>query len=154
MHPIHWLSSLLIVLLAGACAGGPDRISGQPPQMDIRLLQQTEQEMLLDIDLRNVNDQPLTLGKLEFTLEHDQRLLARFDQATDVEITSRGRESISLNAPLAPVAQEVLTELAEGTRTSLPWKIRGRVIDQTGRTWPVETSGHLYPVPGRAGQFR
>ncbi len=153
LSPFAWILVLALAVLAG-CAGGGQVISGEPPRLDVRLLEQTDDSLRLDLELRNVNDQALKLSAFELSLEHEENLLLNITENRRLEIGPRGRERVEFEATLSPPAAAVLGELAGEQRQSLPWQIQGRLVDADGQAIPVSASGHLYPVPGRPGQFR
>lgn len=150
----RWFPCLLMALLVSACSPSPVRISGEPPQVDIRLLEHATDGMGIHLDIRNVNDRRLVLNRFELTLEHGDDLLANINQNKTVEIAPRGRESVTLTADVAPSAARVLGPLADGSRNSLSWRLRGRILDTDGRVIAVDRNGYLYPVPGQPGRFR
>jgi len=50
--------------------------------------------------------------------------------------------------------QDLLVSLKDGEVPSLPFRLEGRVHTEESGNLRFKHKGHLYPVPGRPGQFR
>lgn len=148
--------SLLALLVLGLCACGSSaiRISGEPPQWEIRTLTRDGQNLSVDFGLRNLNDQPLEMAHLELELRTDGERLVLINQTAGLVVPSRGRESLVVEETAALTGLDRLDRLASGDIRSLPWSLTGEIATAGGRDYRVRAEGYLYRVPGRPDQFR
>jgi hypothetical protein len=63
-------------------------------------------------------------------------------------------EEVSLDELPDINARQQLMELESGVVSSLPFSLEGRVHTARDGYLTFKNQGHLYPVPGRPGQFR
>lgn len=146
--------ALILAVLLAACGSQPLRISGEPPQWDIRNLDRDGQNVRVVLGVRNVNDAPLELGRLSLEFRLDDALLVSVDEPLDLVVPSRGREVIRVEYTAALAGLEQLDRLDNGDANSLPWRLAGEAITAGGRDYEIDTEGWLYPVPGKSGHYR
>lgn len=144
---------LLSAFLTAACAAG---IRGEAPFAQVtgwRL--GGGNELTVDLRLRNVNDEPLRIRALELAVNIDDDLeLFRHSETLDIEIAAGGFETLRLDTDASDAGRSRLGELSDGTVGSLPYALEGVVEPVDGGELAIARSGHIYPVPGRPGEFR
>ena len=145
---------LVLAVLVAACGAQQLRISGKPPQWDIRNLDRDGQNIRAALGVRNVNDAPLQLDRLSLEIRLDDNLLMTVDEPLDLVVPSRGREVIRVEYTAALAGLEQLERLDSGDADSLPWRLAGNAVTDGGSEYEIDTEGWLYPVPGRAGHYR
>lgn len=148
------LITLLLTMLAGCGSQPLLRISGEPPQWQVRSLARDGQNVEAVLSLRNVNDQPLELARLTIDLRIGDEPLIQIERDMNQVVPSRGRESVTLELTAALAGLEQLERLAGGEVNALPWTLAGECFIAGGRTYPVDATGYLYRVPGRPDRFR
>lgn len=141
---------LISVVVLAACATRV--VTGHPPQVDLHALARDGQVITLDLNLRNVNDESLTLSQMDLRLELGDELLLHINQSLHLTVPARGRERVRVELAGGLAGLEVLGAVEqEGSR---PWRLQGSLLNEHGRGMNVEAKGWLYPVPGRPGHFR
>lgn len=152
MKPRHLLLLLLAALLLTACASR--MVRNQPPLAQITSWTLAEDALLVDLHLRNINEEPMPLTAVSLNLTVGDTLLARHRQPLDTSVATSGFESIPLRLAPTPEGRRELEALEDGARKSLTYRLDGSVTTSGGRELVFERDGHVYTVPGRPGQFR
>ncbi len=154
VQSLHLLALALLLCLAG-CASGPRTVSGQLPLVNLEGLELQGQRLLIDLSVRNLNDQRLESPLNEASLTIDgqpARFEGVFPQA--INIPARGRESLRLSATADSPVLEALQALDQSRGQSLPYQIKLTFDGRRAGRNPVEQVGFLHPVPGQPGRFR
>jgi hypothetical protein len=112
------------------------------------------QQVRVDLHLRNINEEPMPLLGVDLDLRLDDQPLGRINQALDSSIAASGFESVSLKVHASKASLALLLALQEGESRSLPYELKGNVTTAGNRKLEFDREGHIYPVPGRPGQFR
>lgn len=148
-----WIAAL--VALVTACAGGPIKVSGEPPLTRLEGLAIDNDELVLEFAVRNVNDKPLDVPNMQYRLELDGVPVADIDEGRpQLSIPPRGREVVRIRVPAAAGIQAQLGELARGERANLPWRLEVSVQGIPKRNQPEPAGGYLHAVPGQRDRFR
>lgn len=150
----QWMAIVLLCGLVG-CASNSRMVSGQPPLVDLESLEQRGDLLLIDLRIRNLNDQRLDSPIRHIRLSLDGQT-AILDQAAPqaLNIPARGREIVRLTATADSATQEALAALSQERGQSLPYQLTLTFEGRRASRTPVEQSGFLHPVPGQAGRFR
>ena len=154
----RWLPSLLALaslMCLASCASGPGTVSGELPLVNLESLELQDQQLLVDLSIRNLNDQRLESPLREASLTID-------GQAADFEnilpltlnISARGRENLRLTVTADSATQAALLALADERGQSLPYQLTLTFDGRRASRTPVEQNGFLHPVPGQPGRFR
>lgn len=148
------LALALLVCLAG-CASGRGTVSGQLPLVNLDSLELQDQRLLVDLSIRNLNDQRLETPLREASLIIDGQA-AHFESSLplSLNISARGRENLRLTATADSATQAALAALADERGQSLPYQLTLTFDGRRASRTPVEQSGFLHPVPGQPGRFR
>lgn len=149
-----WLTLGLVVVLAG-CAGSPGTVSGQLPLVDLESLEQRGDQLLVDLRIRNLNDQRLEspLRHVRLSLNGEAPVLDQ-EMVQTLSIAPRGREIIRLTTQANSATDEILNALSEQRGQSLPYQLTLTFEGRRASRSPVEQNGFLHPVPGQPGRFR
>ncbi|MGY6588685.1 MAG: hypothetical protein ACXIUB_10435 [Wenzhouxiangella sp.] len=144
----------LLVCLAG-CASGRGTVSGQLPLVNLDSLELQDQRLLVDLSIRNLNDQRLETPLREASLIIDGQA-AHFESSLplSLNISARGRENLRLTATADSATLAALAALADERGQSLPYQLTLTFDGRRASRTPVEQSGFLHPVPGQPGRFR
>lgn len=148
------LVMLLFTLLAGC--GGPSRqVRGEAPLVDLDGVGLLEERLMLDLALRNVNDTRLEIAALTLFLDFDGERVAELrDSPRSLGIAPRGREVLRIEVPASPESTELLRQLADGERTSLPWQLELNLESGRRQSPTPIARGFLHAVPGQPNRFR
>lgn len=153
---------VLAFILLTACASGPRQVRGELPLITLDGLERDGERMTLSVGLRNINDSPFPLTKVEVQLSSgDQRLLSVAHEP-DFEISPRGREVLTFQGTGEPDGLRLLDQFDPHTAgrdnqqvfRRIEWSMQVQLSDERGRTRTTEASGFLHPVPGQPGRFR
>lgn len=152
-NPTPWLMALFVAALLTACTGG--QVRGEAPFAQVSSWAIDGRELVLDLRLRNVNDQPLVATELALSVTLDDGvLLFRHRAPVDIDIAAGGFETIPLSLEASEAGTALLADLADGKRTDLPYRLEGTVFSEKSGDLPIARDGRIYTVPGRPGEFR
>jgi hypothetical protein len=140
------------VFLCTACAS--KQLKGEPPFVSIAGLSFSGDTIGVKLEIQNINDVAMNIDAVDFTLRSANGDLTRVTQALNVEIDPNTTEGVPFQNVPAGAAGTMLTELEAGQRASLPFTLEGRVHTPQDGYLAFRHEGHLYPVPGKPGQFR
>lgn len=147
----------LYLLLSGlvlCTACGPHQVKGQPPFIGISSLSMQENSLAARLDVRNVNDVELDIDAIDITLRVRDVELTHYVSDFKLTIDPNTTEELSLKELPDINARQHLMDLESGDVSSLPFSLEGRVHTSRDGYLSFKNQGHLYPVPGRPGQFR
>jgi LEA14-like dessication related protein len=154
MESMKSLLALLVSSLVLCTACGTKQIKGEPPFVSISSLTMQAQSLSADFDIRNINDVKLEIDAVDIKVWVRNVELTQFVEAYKLTVDPNTTEEISLQQMPDSAARQMLAELERGEVSSLPFSLEGRVHTAADGYLPFKQEGHLYPVPGRPGQFR
>lgn len=143
---------LACALLLVSCAGS--QIRGQSPFAQVNGMQLQGQNLTLDIGLRNVNDEEILIDHIEFSISVEDTSLSVYNAASQASVIANGTENLRFELPASPQGIALLNELEQGVRANLKYELEGVLQVNEGDQMKIGRKGRIYPVPGRAGQFR
>ena len=143
---------LLSLLICMSC--GPSIIRGQPPFISIAGLSLEGQQLSADFNIHNQNGEPMDIDGIEIQVQVEEAVLTRYNSDFKLSIGANGTEEILVEQLPDEFTQQLLTSLQSGEISSLPFHLEGKVNTLLDGTLQFRNKGHLYPVPGRPGQFR
>jgi LEA14-like dessication related protein len=143
---------LLSSFVCVACS--PQKIKGKPPFVSISSMTVMEQSLSADFDIRNINDVHMTIDSIDINIRVRDVELTRYDSEFNLTIDPNTTEEVPVEKLPDEFARELLNSLESGDVSSLPFSLEGRVHTVEDGFMPFKHEGHLYPVPGRPGQFR
>ena len=144
---------ICLLALLGAC-GGASVIRGEPPQVTINTLARDASGLTLQLRFRNINQEPLEIRQVGFTFSLDDHRMKHDEAGMQLYIDASTSEVNSFTLPLAADLDTRLKAVETGELASLQYEFDGAITDQQGEKLDFRFRGHLYPVPGRPGQFR
>lgn len=145
---------LLLSSLVLCTACGPHQVKGQPPFISISSLSAQEHSLSAGFDIRNINDVELDIDTIDIKIWVRDIELTHYVNDFKLTVDPNTTEGISLKELPDTNARQLLTELESGDVSSLPFSLEGRVHTIRDGYLPFKHQGHLYPVPGKPGQFR
>ena len=137
-----------------ACAGNYRDVVDEPPQAAIDGIERQAGGLVIELALRNVNDEPMTLASVAMTIELDGAPLTTARRETPLVVSARGREVLRLRVPAERAGLARLDRLGSGQVTRLPWTMDLTLGIDGGRDRETRTEGWLHPVPGQPDRFR
>lgn len=140
--------------LLASCSGNLREVTNQPPQASIDGLVRAADGIIVELALRNVNDEPLRLETAAITLTLDGQPLADGGQAHPLTISSRSREILRISLAPQPAGLARLEALADGRVERLPWRLETRLTLAGSRERRTKADGWLHRVPGQPNRFR
>lgn len=146
------LALLLSAVLVSAC--GPRVVTGRPPFVGISSMALGDFELATQFRFSNQNGVPMTLQDVEIAVTVDGVELVREKRALLLSIDANSAEEVNVSQVPGEAARSLLLSLQNGEVLSLPFSLDGRVRTEEDGNLRFEQKGHLYPVPGRPGQFR
>lgn len=145
----------LCLLIAFACAAcGPHQIRGRAPLISISSLNLVGNRLSADFDVRNPNDESMTIDAVEIRMSLQDTEVSRNNEGLQIGISPQGTEEVHVESLPDAFARNLLKSLESGDVISLPYELEGRVHTQERGYLEFSHQGHLYPVPGRPGRFR
>jgi hypothetical protein len=146
------VACLLIALFSVAC--GPKVIKGRPPFISISGMALAEGRLSADFDITNQNGIPMTISMIDITVTVNDVELTRENRPFELLVGANSTEEIRVDELPDDFTRELLVSLRDGEVKSLPFDLKGRVVTAEDGSLRFEQKGHLYPVPGKPGQFR
>jgi len=143
---------LAFAFLGSACA--PSKVKGNPPFVSISTLEMSANELSGRFDIRNINQVAMTIDTIEISIRVSSSELTQLSRALRLTIDPSAIEEVALGDLPDDRARPMLGELERGEVASLPFTLEGRVNTREDGWLPFRHEGHLYPVPGKPGQFR
>jgi hypothetical protein len=149
---------LLAVLLCTAC--GTKIIKGASPLVRMTELSHQDNNIGLQVSMRNLNGVDLNIKSIEFSLTVNQNEdegkdeLFVYNGPVDTNIVANGTETWSVEVVESETSRKLLDSLENGEIKSLPYALKGSVISKDDGTLRFEYEGHIYPLPGKPGHFR
>ena len=143
---------MLTVMLCTAC--GASLVRGEPPMVRMNELSHQDDNITLQLSMRNVNGVSLDIMAIDFSLSVDEGELFTYNGPVDTDIVANGTETWSVDVAESETSRELLDSLQNGDVKSLPYSLKGSIITRDDGTMRFEHEGHIYPLPGRPGHFR
>jgi LEA14-like dessication related protein len=146
------ITVLLTLLICTAC--GPSIIQGQPPFISIAGLSLEGQQLSADFNIHNPNGEPMEIDGIEIEVQVEEAVLTRYNSDFKLTVGANSTEEILVEQLPDDFTQQLLKSLQSGEVSSLPFRLEGKANTLLDGTLHFRNKGHLYPVPGRPGQFR
>ena len=145
---------LLAVLLCTAC--GTQIIKGASPMVRMTELSHQDNNINLQVTMRNLNGVDLDIKSIDFrlTVNENEDELFVYNGPVDTNIVANGTETWSVEVEESESSRELLDSLENGEIKSLPYALKGSVNSKDDGTLRFEYEGHIYPLPGKPGHFR
>lgn len=143
---------LLALPVLSACSS--HGVRGVPPFVQVNGLFIDHQDLSLDLGVTNANSVLLDVQQIEFSLKLDHTDLSIYKAASNATVTANGTENLRFSLPASSAGSKLLSELENGDRRSLEYTLEGVMTVVEDGAMKFKRKGHLYPVPGRPGQFR
>lgn len=151
-------SALLIVMtacLVAACTSSGKRVRGEPPLTSIDSLQRHGGGVIVDLAVRNINDQALEITAIDLEISLADTDLGSGRRDDEFRVSARGREIIRVPIEAAhDEAMATLEQISGGERTAAPWQLQVELHHPRGGSIRAEGSGWLHAVPGQPDRFR
>ena len=145
---------LLLFIILGCAACGPDIIQGRPPFISISDLTMQGDRLSADFSISNPNGEAMNIDGIEITVRIEEAELTRYNEDFKLTIGANSTEVIEVEQLPDAFVQDLLVSLKDGEIPSLPFRLEGRVHTEEDGFLQFKQKGHLYPVPGRPGQYR
>jgi LEA14-like dessication related protein len=140
------------LLILAAC--GSHQIRGQAPFAQINGIELRDQNLTLDLGLRNVNSEAIMIEHIEFSVSLNDTSLSVYNAASQASVIANGVENLRFELVATPQGTSLLNELERGDRNNLEYTLEGALQVNEGNQMKISRKGHMYPVPGRPGHFR
>lgn len=150
---IRYYLQLSVLALCVAC-GGSHELKGESPFIRISSMSILENTLSAEFNIRNINDVEMNIDAVDIKILGENVELVHYVNDLKLTVDPNTTEEISLQELPNSEARQLLNELESGRISSLPFSLEGRVHTQQDGYLPFKNDGHLYPVPGRPGQFR
>lgn len=147
-------AGLLMVLAVLLVACGDHLIRGVSPVVRINELSHDGTNITLQLSLRNRNAVEMDVEHIKFSLSSEDHELFSYNGPADVNVIANGTETWTAGVVESETSLDKLNALESGEIKSLPYSFKGTVTTIEAGDLEFEYQGHLYPVPGRPGQFR
>ncbi len=144
--------SVLAIMLCTAC--GTKIIRGASPLVRMTELSHQDNNITLQLSMRNLNGVVLDINSIDFSLSVDDNELFTYQGPAETNIVANGTETWSVEVEESQSSRELLGTLENGDVKSLPYSLKGSVYSKEDGTLHFSHEGHIYPLPGRPGHFR
>ena len=142
----------LLGLMISSCASQGIRV--QPPFVQVNSLKLQDQLVSLNLGVRNVNSEAILIEHVEFSISLNETSLGVYKASSQENVVASGTENLSFEFSASPAGIDLLNELQSGSRPNLEYLLEGVLLVTDSGEMNVKREGHIYPVPGRPGQFR
>jgi len=154
-RPKSALRLLFVMIMAVCCIScGPHSIKGRPPFISISGMSQVDSKLSVDFDIRNQNDVPMTIDRVDITVTVNDIELARDNRNFDLVVGANSAERVRVEELPDESRRALLDSLESGEVSSLPFDLNGKVHTVEDGDLSFEHKGFLYPVPGKPDHFR
>ena len=145
---------VLSFMLCTAC--GAKIVRGASPMVRITELSHQDDNINLQLSMRNLNGVDLEIQSIDFrlTVNEDEKDLFVYNGPVEAKIIANGTESWSVEVEESETSRNLLDSLEKGDIKSLPYALKGSVVSKEEGTLRFEHEGHIYPLPGKPGHFR
>ena len=153
-------TSLLILFAFIFTACGSKLIRGEPPVLLMTELSHQDQNISLQLNMRNLNGVDLKIQSIDLTLtvndeeDKDDHELFAYNGPASINIVANGTEFWTMEVEEDETSRELLDSLENGDAISLPYTLKGSVKTEDEGNMRFEYEGHIYPLPGKPGHFR
>ncbi len=145
---------LFVLLIAVCTACGPSIIKGQPPFISISSMNLDQQQLTAVFSVSNQNGEPMDIEGIDIRVQVDEAELTRYNEDFKLTVGANSTEDVTVKELPDDFTHKLLTSLESGERASIPFELEGRANTVADGVLKFRNKGHLYPVPGRPGQFR
>lgn len=152
--PGRHLGLLLALAMLSACSSNLRDVYGEPPQAALAGMERSEDGVIIELALRNVNDESLRLDAVSVTLTLDDEPLVSGERELQLTISARGRDVVRLALPADAAGLARLDALAERQVERLPWSMEVGLRLANGGDRTAKADGWLHRVPGQLDRFR
>lgn len=108
----------------------------------------------LQLNIRNINGVDLGLLDIDVSMSINEDEQFTYAGPVNTVIVANGTETWSVDIRESETTRELLDSLQNGDVQSLPYVMKGSISTAEDGTLRFEYEGHIYPLPGRPGQFR
>lgn len=143
---------IILLLTGGACSS--QKVKGQPPLVSVSLIALSDAALSTRFDIRNINDVEMVIDAVDITLRVREADFMRYNSALHLTIGPNATEEARVEMPATEYARDLLISLENGEQMSLPFLLDGKVHTRDDGFLRFRYDGHIYPMPGRPGQFR
>ena len=150
---LRFCLQLSILALCTAC-GGAHQVKGESPFVRISSLSVDEHSLTAEFDIHNINDVKMDIDAIDIRITGPSSELGHFAGDLRLSIDPNTTEEVSLQETAGQDTENILHELESGQISSMAFSLEGRVHTGDDGYLSFRNEGHLYPVPGRPGQFR
>lgn len=96
----------------------------------------------------------MEINGIEIQVQVKEAVLTRYNSDFNLTIGANSTEEIFVEQLPDEFTQQLLASLEGGEVASLPFSLDGQVNTVADGVLKFRNKGHLYPVPGKPGQFR
>jgi len=143
---------ILVAVLSAGC--GTKIMRGAAPMVRMNELSHQDNNITLELSMRNLNGVDLDVQTIDFNLRVDGDELFSYKGPAVTNIVANGTETWTVEVEESDSSRELLNSLQSGEVKSLPYFLKGSIFSQEDGSLRFEHEGHIYPVPGRPGHFR
>lgn len=147
-----FLAVLLLIFACAAC--GPKIIQGRPPFISIASLSMENERLKAVFTVSNQNGEPMDIRGIDIRVQLEETELTQYNEDFSLTIDANSAEDVTVEDLPDDFTRDLLASLEQGDIISIPFELDGRVNTLGDGTLRFSNKGHLYPVPGRPGQFR
>jgi LEA14-like dessication related protein len=154
-HASSVLVLMLVLLTILICSGcGTKIIRGAAPMVRMTGLSHQDNNITLELSMRNLNGVGLEVRSIDFSLRVNDDELFSYKGPAETSITANGTETWTVELEESQSSRELLDTLQNGEVKSLPYSLKGNVFSLEDGNLIFAHEGHIYPLPGRPGHFR
>ena len=149
---LGFVLTILVMVLSTGC--GTKIIRGASPMVRMNELSHQDQNIRLELSMRNLNGVELNVQNIDVSLSVDDNELFSYNGPAETNIVANGKETWSVEVEESQSSRDLLNTLQNGEVMSLPYSLKGRIQSADDDSLSFEYEGHIYPLPGKPGYFR
>jgi len=153
LHAKHLRFGLTVLTIMLCTACGARIIRGESPLVRMTELSHLDNNITLQVSMRNINGVLLDIESIDFSLSVDDEELFTYQGPAETNIIANGTETWSVEVKESQSSRDLLDTLENGDVKSLPYSLKGSVVSKEDGTMRFQHEGHIYPLPGRPGHF-
>ena len=142
---------LILITILPACSS---QVRGESPQVAINLLQLDGQQLTVELRIRNLNDVPLNITSMPYSIDFDGQALLHGGQSVRLSIGPRGTEISQERIAISATDSQLFAQLESRQIPNLGYQLEGELHSETNQRIKFDFSSRLFIVPGKPHEYR
>ena len=146
---------LYLVLVSLLVSCGSREVNNQPPQIFIADLQTQQNQLQIQLQVRNINHDAMPGAQIKFTFMIANTNAYHGEQQLNLSLDGKGTEQVRWKSVANPKVLQLLQRLSGGSLKNLEYRLSGTLTNELSKKkFKFSQNGKVYAVPGKPGHYR